>query len=242
MISRVRPLAALWLLPLVACNVAATGSSTGGIGDAGNDAGTTCPRGAVAILTDYMSTQVALSSLEGVVQSKDFLSTASTTASGVAFALSGDVVLPHTPPASGRVVLIDQYGSNVITWADPATAKVYAQLPIGTGFESNPYDYLETGATKAYVTRWGNNLKPGQQAFDSGSDVLVLDTQKPAITKSIAMPVVDCCPPAPRACCRSATRWWSCCSGSRTTSARRATRCWWASRTTRWRGSRRSRA
>jgi hypothetical protein len=197
MLPRVRPLAALLLLPLVACNVSATGTSTGGIGDAGSDAGASCPRGAVAVLTDYMSTQIALLSLQGVVQSKDFLSTASTMASGVAFALSGDVVLPHTPPVSGRVVLIDQYGSNVITWADPATAKVYAQLPIGTGFESNPYDYLETGATTAYVTRWGNNLKPGQQAFDTGSDVLVLDTQKPAITKSIAMPVVDSLPPCP---------------------------------------------
>ena len=101
---------------------------------------------------------------------------------------------------SGRVVLIDQYGTNVITWADPATAKVYAQLPIGTGFASaNPYDYLELDATTAYVTRWGNNLKPGQQPFDSGSDVLVLDTQKPAITKSIAMPVIDDLPPCPAA-------------------------------------------
>ncbi len=212
MISRLTPSAILLLLPfLSACNVSATASGTGGVGDAGTDAGAACGKGTVAILTDFMSTQVALLSLEGVVQSKDFLSTASTMASGVAFALSGDVVLPHTPPLSGHVVLIDQLGSNVITWANPATAKVYAQLPVDTGFGSNPYDYLETSATTAFVTRWGNNLKPGQQAFDSGSDVLVLDianleTQKPTITKSIAMPVIDSLPPAPQACCRSATR------------------------------------
>ena len=189
-------LALLALLALPACNVSSTASGTGGIGDAGTDAGASCDHGSVIILTDYMSTQVALANDEGVVQSKDFLSTASTMASGLAFALSGDVVLPRTRPASGRVVLIDQYGTNVITWADPVTGKVYAQLPVGTGFASaNPQDYLEIDATSAYVTRYGHNLSPGKQAFDTGSDVLVIDTQKPAITKSIPMPVVDSLPP-----------------------------------------------
>jgi hypothetical protein len=197
MTRRSSSLALLVLSVMPACNVNATASGTGGVGDAGVDAGAACPHGAVALLTDYMSTQIALVSQEGTVQSKDFLSTASTTASGLAFALSGDVVLPRTQPASGRVVLIDQYGTNVLTWADPATAKVYAQLPVGTGFESNPYDYLEIDSTYAYVTRWDQNLAPGKQAFDAGGDVLVVDTQKPAITKSIPMPVVDSLPPCP---------------------------------------------
>jgi hypothetical protein len=170
-----------------------------GAGNTGDSAGATaCDHGSVVLLTDYASTQIALSTLDGTTQSAAFLSTASTKASGLAFALSGDVALPSMTPPSGRVVLIDRYGTNVITWADPATAHVYAQLPVGTGFISaNPQDYLELDATRAYVTRWGVNDAPGAQPFDSGSDVLIIDTQTPAITGSIAMPVEDALPPRP---------------------------------------------
>jgi hypothetical protein len=197
-LSRLAPLVLL-SLPLVAgCNVQATqGGSTGGVGDAGSDAGASCDRGAVALLTDYMSTQVALLTNQGDVQSESFLSTASTMASGDAFPLSGDVVLPHTTPASGKVVLIDQFGTNVLTWADPSSGKVLAQMSIGTGFESNPYDYLEASSTTAYVTRWGVNAAPGKMPFDAGSDVLVVDTQTRAITKSIPMPMQAGLPPRP---------------------------------------------
>jgi hypothetical protein len=178
-----------------ACNVSPTApATTGGVGDDGT---ASCDRGTVVLLTDYTSTQVALSSLDGTTESAAFLSTASTGASGVAFALSGDVVLPRATPASGRVVLIDRYGTNVLTWADPATATVSAQLPVGAGFESNPQDYVELDATTAYVSRWGVNDAPGKQPFDTGSDVLLVDTRTPAITGSIAMPVEDGLPPRP---------------------------------------------
>ncbi len=193
-----RGVATFCALGLAACNVSATTASTGGVGDAGGSAdGGTCDHGSVVLLTDYMSTQIALANLEGVTQSASFLSTASTMASSLAFALSGDVALPHNTPASHRVVLIDGYGTNVLTWADPATAKVTAQLPVGTGFESNPRDYLETGGGKAYVTRFGDNAAPGKMPFDRGSDVLVLDTQTPAIDKSIPLPNVAGLPPRP---------------------------------------------
>lgn len=182
------------------CNVTATSSGTGGVGDAGGDAGVGCDRGTTVLLTDYMSTQIALSTPGGSTQSASFLSTASTMASGLAFALSGDVVLPSTTPPSGRVVLLDRFGTNVLTWADPSSGKVLSQLPVGAGFESNPQDYLEIDATHAYVSRWGDNAAPGKQPFDQGSDVLVLDLHdiaKPILTKSIPMPVVGGLPPRP---------------------------------------------
>jgi hypothetical protein len=148
-------------------------------------------------LSDYLSTQIALLGLDGTPQSAAFLSTASTKASALAFALSGDVALPGPTPASGQVVLLDRYGTNAITWADPSTANVIAQLGIGTGFESNPQDYLEIDATHAYVTRWGSNQAPGKQPFDAGNDVLVVDTSAHTITGSIAMPVEEGLPPRP---------------------------------------------
>jgi hypothetical protein len=162
-----------------------------------SDGGSACDNGTVVLLTDYTSTQIALSAPDGTTESSAFLSTASTKASGLAFALSGDVALPHITPPSGRVVLLDRYGTNVVTWADPSTAAVLSQLPVGTGFESNPQDYLEVDATRAYVTRWGVNDAPGKQAFDSGSDVLVVDTTMPAITASIAIPAEGGLPPRP---------------------------------------------
>jgi hypothetical protein len=207
MVNRPHLVSSLPVLPalaavvtVVACNVSPTApATTGGVGtgDGGDAAAAPCDHGTVALLTDYTSTQIALLSLDGTPQSASFLSTASTKASNLAFALSGDVALPGMTPPSGRVVLLDRYGTNVITWADPATANVYAQLPVGTGFESNPQDYIELDATSAYVSRWGVNDAPGAQPFDSGSDVLVIDTHAPAITASIPMPVEDSLPPRP---------------------------------------------
>ncbi len=223
MVNRIRSASFRAVVPVLAavvaaaaCNVSPTApATTGGIGagdggapgeggvaastgDAG-EGGThlVCDQGTTALLTDYTSTQIALLACDGTVESASFLSTASTQASGLAFALSGDVALPNLTPPSGRVVLIDRYGTDVLTWADPATAHVYAQLQVGTGFNSNPMDYVEIDAKTAYVSRWGVNDAPGQQPFDSGSDLLVVDTQTPAITGSIAMPVKDSLPPRP---------------------------------------------
>ncbi len=184
-------------LVLAHCNVSATAPPTTGGVDASHDAAASCDHGEVVVLSDYTSTQIALTAPNGTPLSPAFLSTASTQASGLAFALNGDVVVPTDRPPSGRVVLLDRYGTNVITWADPATAKVLAQLPVGTGFESNPQDYVESDDIRAYVSRWGKNDAAGAQKFDSGSDVLVIDTHAPAILASIPMPVTGGLPPRP---------------------------------------------
>ncbi len=54
-------------------------------------------------------------------------------------------------------------------------------MPVGTGFASNPYDYLEISPTKAYVTRYETNTKAGAQPNDGGGDVLVIDPQTVSI-------------------------------------------------------------
>ena len=98
------------------------------------------------------------------------------------------VNVPVVPPASGRVVILDRYGTNVITWMNLADASVLNQLPVGTGFESNPHDYVEVSATTAWITRYGTNATPGQEPFDQGGDLLIVDTSKYTITGRIAMP------------------------------------------------------
>jgi hypothetical protein len=139
------------------------------------------------VCTDYMSTNVAITNPDGTVLSGSFVSSGSALP-GLSLALSNDVDVPFVPPASGRAVIIDRYGTDVLTWMDLSKASVLAQLPVGTGFEANPHDYVEIDATHAFVTRYGTNPTPGEQLFDTGGDVLIVDTANYAISGSIPMP------------------------------------------------------
>jgi hypothetical protein len=112
------------------------------------------------------------------------------------------VVVPTDAPPSGRVVLIDRVGTNVITWADPVSGVVQNQLKVGTGFESNPYDYVELDATRAVVSRYGLNPNPGQVEYDTGDDLLVLDTKTPSIVGRVALPKPEGWPARPSAMTR----------------------------------------
>jgi hypothetical protein len=155
-----------------------------------------CPAAALVVLSDYLATQVSLSRLDGKTLCDSLASSARTEASGVALALSGDVVVPSSRPPSGRAVLLDRFGTNVVSWVDPESGVFLGQIAIGTGFESNPQDYVELEDGRAFVSRWGQNAFPGEQAFDEGGDVLVLDSTIPAILGRIALPSDDF-PPRP---------------------------------------------
>jgi hypothetical protein len=171
------------------CDLTPVAVPTGGV-DGGSDGGAAhCPRSFVVTDSDYMSTNVSVISTAGDVLSASLLSSASAPP-GLATALSGDVVSPLAIPPSGDLVLIDR-GNSAIDWIDPATAAVKAQLSVATGFNADPQDYLEVAAGKAYVTRYDNNPKPGQQAFDAGGDLVILDTTKHTITGRIDLAESD---------------------------------------------------
>jgi hypothetical protein len=190
------PRLALALPLLVACNVESLSAGDRGVGDTETYDGV-CPNGVTVLLSDYSSTLITLGSLDGTTKSSSFLSTGSSGTDGLSFALSGDVVLPSSRPDSRRVVLIDRFGTNVITWADPRNAQVLGQLAVGTGFESNPSDYLELDSGEAFVTRWGENGDPGRRDYDRGGDVLLLDSAGFAITGAIELPHHDDLPARP---------------------------------------------
>lgn len=179
-----------------ACGVESANQNTGGVGEGpGGD----CPKGTVVLLSDYVATQVALSNLEGETLSESVLSSG-TSGPGLAFPLGGDVTLPSTPPASGHVVLLDRFGTNALTWLDPATGEVLAQLDVDpSDLESNPSDYLELGDGRAYVSRWGHNADPSAEGADQLSDVLVIDTEQPKILDRIPLPSNGDIPPRPSA-------------------------------------------
>jgi hypothetical protein len=184
------------------CSLSPVAPSTGGVDggggsvpdggmDGGGDAGPplVCPKALVVTDSDYMSTNVSVLSNTGAVLSGSIISSAATPP-GLTAALSGDVVLPLATPASGDIVLIDR-GNAAIVWIDPATAKVIKDVSVATGFKSDPQDYLELSATKAYVTRYADNATPGAQPFDTGGDIVILDTTKGTVTGRIDLHDAD---------------------------------------------------
>jgi hypothetical protein len=169
---------------LAACNVSPA-VTTGG---ADLPSRGECPRGLALVSSDFLSSELALLAPDGSVASAAFMSSASGPASGVAAPLSGDLSVRASSTRPNELVLVDRFGTNVLTFVDAATAVVRAQLPIGTGFESNPQDYLELDEHRAYVPRLTENTAPGREPFDAGSDLLIVDPSQPEIVGSLPMP------------------------------------------------------
>ena len=169
---------------LGACNVTPAGT-TGGVdlpsrGD--------CARGIAVVSSDFTSSEVAILVPSGEVKSAAFLSSASTAASGLAAPFSGDIVVAASHSRPGELIIVDRLGTDVLTFVDSKTSVVRAQVPVGTGFEANPQDYLEFGEHLAFVPRLGENAEPGRERFDAGSDLLVIDPSVPSIVGSLPMP------------------------------------------------------
>ena len=170
------------MLFAVACGVPDPPPPTGGVrlGPTGG----ACPRGWAVVSTDYVSTTVGVLGEGGNVLSGAMISSGSA-GTGTSAALSGDVALPRDAPTSGHLVLLDRYPNAVVTWLDVEQGRVVGQARVATGFPSNPHDYVEVSATKAYVSRYGANPKPGREPLDAGDDLLILDTTAFAITGRI---------------------------------------------------------
>jgi hypothetical protein len=151
------------------------------------------PQGASGVLvvnTDYSSTSVSAIDLSGKLLTQNLISSSSA-AVGLSVALSGDVGLPSGEPHNREMVLIDRYPAAVLSWVGLETAQVRAQLSVATGFASNPHDYVAVSQRKAYVPRYNPNLANGEQPFDAGHDVLIVDPVSARITDRIdLMPVI----------------------------------------------------
>lgn len=169
----------LWLA-LGACNGA---PETGGTGGTSIEADPECGRGVVVVSSDYQSSNVSLVSTAGEVLSRSFVSSASAP-TGLSSPFSGDVVLP-TMPAGDAVILIDRFPAGVVTWLDVESAEVLAQLNVSTGFAANPHDYLSVSSEKAYVSRFEPNLDSGDESYDNGNDLLIVNPERSSITGRI---------------------------------------------------------
>ena len=181
MVALGRFLSALATLLVAACNVPEPPGSSGGV----SLQSTPCGRGVVVVSSgsDYASTNVSLADLDGVGVSPSFLSSGAVPA-GASAAFSGDVVAPLQTPPSGNVVLIDRQNGTV-SWADPVSATVRAQLSLLDGLPANPHDYVEVSADKAYVSRYG------------AGDLAVVDLRSFEWTASVPLPADTGLRPSP---------------------------------------------
>lgn len=143
-----------------------------------------CGRGLLVLQSDYMLTNVSLVGFDGTVFSPSFVSSASI-APGAGSPLSGDVVAPTMPQPGERVALIDRYPAGVLTWVDTKSGEERGQLEVNTGFGANLQDYVELTASKAYISRLQPNPVPGDEPFDEGSDIVIVDPLAPAVTGRI---------------------------------------------------------
>lgn len=151
-----------------------------------------CGHAVYALSTNYQATSVAVVGFDGAVLADAIVSSASAT-TGLSAPLSGDVVAPTMRTRSGDIVLVDRTPAGVLTWLDPTGVKPTRQLAIGP--KTNPYDYAEVTADKAYVPRFDVNPN-AEGALDRGGDVLVVRSDNPSIVASIdvATPVLAAAP------------------------------------------------
>lgn len=176
--GRTHPLvAAAALVAASGCNAPDPPGPTGGTDTPPGE----CGRGLVVVQSDYQSTNVSLIGLDGEVLSSSFISSATTSAQ-LSAPLSGDVVAPTMPNFGEEIALLDRYPASVLTWVAVDDGEVRAQLNVSTGFAANPQDYAALSDDKAYVSRYERNHQPGNEPFDQGSDLLILDPATPTIT------------------------------------------------------------
>jgi len=135
----------------------------------------TGPSGIAVVNSDYQSASVSFLDRDGNLL-KDGCFNSGSGGPSLTMTLSGDVTLPTQSQLGGPVVLVDRQNSS-LTWLDPVTCKPLGQLAVGTGFASNPHDYVWLSASKAYVPRFKDNLAATANTgdFDDGSDLLIID-------------------------------------------------------------------
>lgn len=145
------------------------------------------PRWAV-LTSDFVSSAVALLDAEGALSTEAWLDSG-TTSPGLSTALSGDASLP-TAPIAGELVIVDRFGSDVVTRIAIPGGGVLAQHPTTlpaaglTGYRSNPHDVVAV-AGGLWVSRHEPNLDPAAPPLDRGDDLVFVTGSGP--TEAIAL-------------------------------------------------------
>ena len=122
---------------------------------------------------------------DGKVAADGFLDSGST-APGLTATLSGDVAAARNPNADGELVVIDRAAST-LTWIEPVTLKVRAQMSVGAAnYGVNPQDALTMG-NKMYVSRYDAVFDGATGNVNEGDDLAVINLVTRKVTGRIAL-------------------------------------------------------
>lgn len=150
----------------------------------------TAPSYAV-VSSDYGATAIALLDEGGGMLEEAWLGSGTRAASIVA-TLSGDVSLPGAPFDDCTLVLLDRFGTDVVTFLDVCGGQPLArQVDVGGGFAANPQDAVRIDERRAWVSRLTVNLAAGPAAMDRGNDVVVVDVEAGRVVDRIDLSALD---------------------------------------------------
>lgn len=141
--------------------------------------GVSAPTGFAVTHSDYTSAAaIALLGPDGDLVEERFVHSG-TVFEGLGSALSSDVVLPTAPGAAGTLTYIERLGVNAVTTIDieagDVVSQIQTQVSDGSGYQSNPYDYLQIDADTAWVTRNAPNTTAADNDIDAGNDLFALN-------------------------------------------------------------------
>jgi hypothetical protein len=143
-------------------------------------------RGFVVVHSDFSSSSLSVIDVKGEVLSEQLVSSASAGA-GASLSFSSDSILPSNTTPGGEIIVLDR-GNSAVSWVDLERAEVTRQVNVGPGdFAANPYDYVQLSPTKAFVTRYETNPNAGEEAFDQGGDLLILNPSNGKLQGSVEL-------------------------------------------------------
>jgi hypothetical protein len=155
----------------------------GAAGESGADAGADGPvvaltppeaTGLVALNSDFVSTtSLSILSPAGVLVRADCVDSATGAGDSSTPTISGDAVLPSQPQRGGNVVIIDR-GNGALTFVNPSACIIARQIAVPGGSKINPHDVVLISDTKAYLTRYSQNLAATDVTL-AGDDVAVIN-------------------------------------------------------------------
>jgi hypothetical protein len=166
-----------------AAGAAGAAGAGGAAGDSGRDAGADGPlvqlappaaTGLAALNSDLISTtSLSILSPAGALVHGDCVDSATGASGSSTPTISGDAVLPSQPQRGGNVVIVDR-GNGALTFVNPSACIIARQIAIPGGTKTDPHDVVLISDTKAYVTRYSQNLA-ATDATLAGDDVAVIN-------------------------------------------------------------------
>lgn len=150
-------------------------SPDAGGAEVANPSGAVLQGGIAVMHADVNTSSLSLLTPLGTLVKDDCLHSG-TMAGPLTQALSSDVALPSQVQPGNQVVLIDRM-NGTLNYVSGSTCDVLRQISVATGFNANPHDVVGLSESKAYVSRYDQNLKPTAAPgdFDEGNDILVIN-------------------------------------------------------------------